>query len=39
MKKGEEWRWTKDEQGAYEELKHLIMSTPILVQPDQDAHF
>jgi len=33
------WRWAKDEQKAFEELKWLITSTPILVQPDQDVHF
>jgi len=38
-KRGEAWRWAKDKQKASEELKWLIMSTPILVQPDQDSHF
>ena len=31
-KKGEAWRWTKDEQEAFKELKRLITLTPILVQ-------
>jgi len=35
-KKGEVWRWTKDEKGAFEELKWLITLAPILVQSDQD---
>src|SRR5882724_8078709 len=38
-KKGEMWRWAGDEQKAFEELKWLITSTPILVQPDQDVYF
>jgi len=38
-KKGEAWKWTKDERKAFEELKRLITSTPILVQPDQSALF
>src|SRR5882724_7336033 len=39
IKKGETWRWAGDEQKAFEELKWLITSTPILTQPDQDAYF
>src|SRR5467141_3687982 len=38
-KKGEAWKWTKDEWKAFEELKQLITSTPILIQPNQDAQF
>jgi len=38
-KKEVEWWWAKEEQGAFEELKHLIMSTPVLVQPNQDVLF
>src|SRR5882724_3850245 len=38
-KKGEAWRWAEDKQKAFEELNWLITLTPILVQPDQDAHF
>jgi len=38
-KKGDTWRWTKDEQKTFKELKQPITLTPILVQPDQDVHF
>src|SRR5882724_2014622 len=38
-KKGEAWRWAGHEQKAFEELKWIITSTPILIQPDQDAQF
>src|SRR3979490_1316185 len=36
-----QWSWTLDglEQAAFDELKHLITSTPILVLPDQTKHF
>src|SRR5882672_2187732 len=38
-KKGEAWKWAKYEWKAFEELKWLITSTPILIQPDQDMQF
>src|SRR5882672_4903000 len=38
-KKGEVWKWAGDEWKAFEELKWLITSTPILVQPNKDAQF
>ena len=36
-----QWSWTPDglEQAAFDELKCLITSTPILVLPDQPKHF
>ena len=39
MKKVEAWKWDKEEQEVFEELKCLIMSSPILVQPDQNVQF
>ena len=38
-KKGEVWKWVEDEWKAFEELKWLITSTPILIQPNQDTQF
>jgi len=38
-KKGEAWWWAKEEQGAFKELQCLIMSTPVLVQLNQDEPF
>src|SRR5882724_1402271 len=38
-KKGEVWRWAEEEQRSFKELKWFIMSTPILVQPNQEAPF
>src|SRR5882672_595565 len=38
-KKGEAWKWAEDEWKAFKELKWLITSTPILVQPNQSAQF
>ena len=36
-----QWSWKADGPGkaAFDELKHLITSTPILVLPDQSKHF
>jgi len=39
MKKGEAWKWVEEEQEVFKELKHLITSTPILVQLDQNVQF
>jgi len=38
-KKGDAWKLAKEEQVVFEELKFLIMSIPILVQPNQNAQF
>jgi len=38
-KKAEDWQWDEEEQGSFEELKHLITSTLIIVQLNQDAPF
>ena len=38
-KKGEVWRWADEEQQSIEGLKRFIMTTPILVQPNQEAPF
>src|SRR5882724_10757394 len=37
--KSGEWKWADEEQASFEELKCLITSTPILVQPNQDVSF
>ena len=36
-----QWSWEVDgpEQTAFDEIKHLITSTPILILPDQTKHF
>ena len=38
-KKEELWRWTGPEELAFQELKTLVMSAPVLVLPNQDARF
>jgi len=38
-KKGEVWQWAEEEQKSFKELKCLVTSTPILVQPNQEAPF
>ena len=38
-KKEEPWRWAGPEESAFQELKTLITSAPVLVLPNQDAHF
>src|SRR5882672_6808976 len=38
-KKGEGWKWAKDKWKAFKELKQLITSTLILIQPNQDMQF
>ena len=38
-KKAEPWRWLEPEETAFQTLKLLVMLAPILVLPNQDAHF
>ena len=38
-KKAEHWRWNEPEEAAFWALKSLVTSAPILVLPDQGAHF
>ena len=38
-KKAEPWRWTDPKEAAFQALKSLITSAPILILLDQDAHF
>ena len=38
-KKEEPWRWARPEELAFQELKTLVTSAPVLVLPNQDAHF
>ena len=38
-KKAEPWQWTQPEEAAFRALKSLVTSAPILVLPDQNAHF
>ena len=38
-RKVEPWRWTQPEEAVFQALKSLVTSAPILVLPDQNAHF
>ena len=38
-KKEEPWRWAGPEESAFQELKSLITSAPVLVLPNQDVRF
>jgi ribonuclease HI len=38
-KKDEEWKWTKDQQEAFDKLKTLVTSEPVLAHPKQDQQF
>ena len=38
-KKEEPWRWAGPEESAFQELKTLVTSAPVLILPNQDARF
>ena len=39
LKTGVKWHWEEQQQKAFEEIKRLIMSKPVLHQPDQTKPF
>ena len=39
LKTGVKWHWGEEQQKAFEEIKKLIMSEPVLCQPDQTKPF
>ena len=38
-RKEEKWRWRSEQQEAFEQLKHVFISRPLLVVPDIDKKF
>ena len=38
-RKEEKWRWGSEQQKAFEQLKHVFTSRPLLVVPDIDKEF
>jgi len=39
MRKEEKWKWGDEQQGAFEQLKQVFTSRPLLVAPDINKEF
>ena len=39
MRKDEKWRWEEPQQKAFDELKQVFMTKPVLAAPDLDKEF
>ena len=38
-KKAEPWQWTQPEEAAFQALKSVVTSAPILILPEKNTHF
>ena len=39
MRKDEKWQWEKEQQKAFDELKQVFTTKPVLAAPDLDKEF